>query len=83
MTIITLDATTNPPTVLPPGSARHIGDAGMDDQVIQYWYRCAHCRSHLEVAIGEVKHHQCSMEDDSVSEGEAREPVLSAASEQR
>jgi len=67
--IITLDATTNPPTVHPPGSARHMGDAGIDDRVIRYWYSCAACKTHLEVAIHEIEHHHCKLGDNSVNGG--------------
>jgi hypothetical protein len=65
MDTITLDATTSPPTVAPPGSARAIGDAGSDSGVIRYWYRCTRCWSQLEVAIDDIEHHNCERTHDS------------------
>lgn len=57
--IITLDATKGRPVVLPDAAARYVGDAGIDGQVVRYWYACRSCRKYIEVASGAAERHEC------------------------
>ena len=57
--IITFDATTGSPIVLPQDAARYVGDAGIDGHVVRYWYACRSCSKYIEVALGETEQHEC------------------------
>ena len=62
MTVIAIDAITKPPTVFPPGAARHMGDFSLEDTVVSYSYLCTSCTAYIRVAAGEVAKHSCTAE---------------------